>query len=208
MQLYYFEVGNSRKPCAVARYLELPVEFRRIDLAKGENKSPQFLAINPNGKVPTLVDGDVRMWESHAIMAHLARKAGSPLWPSDAAAQIEVMRWLLWDTAHFSRHAGRLFWEHFVKQAFGLGEASAAEVKDATSFFRQFAGVLDQHLADRTYVVGDQLTIADFGIGCFLPDAGVAKLPLDDFPHIQRWHDNLMHLPAWREPWPEARKAA
>ena len=81
MKLYYFDVLNPRKACAVARYLNAPIEYVYLDPAKGEHKTPQYLAINPNGKVPALTDGDLKLWESNAIMCHLAQKAGSDLWP-------------------------------------------------------------------------------------------------------------------------------
>ena len=92
-KLYYAEVLNPRKACAVARYLNSPVEFVHIDLAKGEQKTPEFLALNPNGKVPALEDGDTRLWEADAIMCHLARAAGSDLWPTDGR-QTDVIRTL------------------------------------------------------------------------------------------------------------------
>ena len=93
MKLYYFETLNPRKACAVARYLGSPVEFVRIDLAKGENRTPEFLAINPNGKVPTLVDGNTVIWESNTILRYLAGKQGNAtLYPTDLAARTEVER--------------------------------------------------------------------------------------------------------------------
>ncbi|MCB1515458.1 MAG: glutathione S-transferase family protein [Hyphomicrobiaceae bacterium] len=208
MDLYYFETPNGRKPCAVARYLNLPVTFRRVDLTRGEQKAAEYRAINPNGRIPALIDGDVKLWESHAIMAYLAQKAGSSLWPSEPLRQVEVLRWLLWDTAHFSRHAGRLFWENYVKRAFGLGEPNEAEVADATRYFLEFAQVLDAHLEGRDHIVDGGLTIADFGVASMLPTAAEGKLPLTEFAQIRRWHDNLLKIPAWREPWPSAKAAA
>ena len=201
MKLYYFETPNPRKPCAVAKYLGSPVELVRVDLSAGENQTPEYLAINPNGKVPALVDGDVKLWESHAIMAYLAHKAGSDLWPSDALQQIDVLRWLAWDVAHFSRHAGTLFFERAIKAKFGLGDPDPAAVEEATGFFTRFAGVLDAHLSANDYLVDNRLTIADFGVASMLPEAEAAQLPLDDFGNITRWHDRLNELPAWRDPY-------
>jgi glutathione S-transferase len=201
MKLYYFETPNARKACTVARYLNAPVEFVRVDLSKGEHKAPAYLAINPNGKVPALEDGDVRLWESAAIMCYLADKAGSSLWPKDAR-QIDVIRWLSWDATHFSRHAGTLFFQRVIKPQFGLGEPDPAAIEEATGFFRQFAGVLDGHLKGRAYLVGDGLTVADFAVGSFLPGAKAAQLPLDEFPEVRRWYAQLEQLPAWREPFP------
>jgi glutathione S-transferase len=201
MKLYYFETPNARKACAVARYLKTPVEFVRVDLTKGEHKAPAFLAINPNGKVPALEDGDVRLWESAAIMCHLADRAGSSLWPKDAR-QIDVVRWLSWDATHFSRHAGTMFFQRVIKPHFGLGEPDLVAIDEAMGFFRQFAGVLDGHLRGRDHLVGDGLTVADFAVGSFLPHAREAKLPLDEFVEISRWYAQLEQLPAWREPFP------
>ena len=79
MKLYYSDVLSPRKACAVARYLKSPVEFIYLDLVKGEQQSPAYLAINPNRKVPTLVDGERIVWEADAVMCHLAERAGSDL---------------------------------------------------------------------------------------------------------------------------------
>lgn len=204
MDLYYFETPNPRKPCAVAKYLADPVDYRRVDLTKGEQRTPAFLAVNPNGKVPALRDGEVRLWESHTIMIYLAYKAGSALWPSDPMKQIDILRWLNWDTAHFSRHGQTLLFQNHIKPTFGLGAPDAAAIEEASGFFKQFAAVLDGHLAGRTYIMGDDLTVADFGVACVLPTAKEAKLPLDGFKEIARWHDGLMEIPAWRAPYPAA----
>lgn len=203
MKLYYAETMNPRKACAVAKYLNAPVEYVYVNLAKGEHLSPAFLAENPNGKVPLLVDGDMHLWESTAIMAYLAVKAGSDLWPKAPEAQVEVLRWLSWDLTHFSRHGGSLYFEHHIKPALGMGETNAAAVEEANKFWRRFAKVLDAHLANRTYLVGEQLSIADFGVGVLLPWAKESKLPVEEFPHIMRWHERLMAIPAWRDPFPE-----
>ena len=93
MKLYYAETINPRKVCAVARYLEVPVEFVRMDLRDRETRTPEFLALNPNGKVPLLQDGEHCLWESNAIMCRLSDLAGADLWPRDQR-QIDVLRWL------------------------------------------------------------------------------------------------------------------
>lgn len=208
MKLYYAETMNPRKVCALAKYLGSPVEFVRVDLRKSEHRTPEFLAKNPNGKVPVLVDGDLVLWESTAIMAHLAVKAGSDLWPSDAASQVEVLRWLSWDLTHFSRHAATLYFENVIKSYIGLGEPKPAAVEEATGFFRNFAAVLDAHLATRDFMVGGKLSIADFSVGVLLPWAREIRLPIEDFPNVVRWHERMMALPGWREPFPAPLPAA
>jgi glutathione S-transferase len=202
MKLYYFDVLNPRKVCALARYLNLPVEFVHVDLGKGEHKTPAFLAMNPNAKVPVLVDGDTTLWESNAILCYLARKAGSDLWPTDAR-QFEVLRWLMWDATEFAPQAGTLYFEHVIKSRFGIGAPDPAEVQQAAQGFLRFAAVLDGHLRGRRYLVGEAVSVADFAVAISLPYAQQAQLPLQDFPEIRRWHAQMNALPAWREPFPE-----
>jgi glutathione S-transferase len=186
----------------------VPVKHVRIDMGKGEHKTPSYLAINPNGKVPALVDGDTRLWEANAIMAYLARAAGSDLWPRDDDRQIELTRWLSWDAWHFTRHGATLVFQNVIKPRF-LGAAPDAQaVEEATGFFKQFAAVLDEHLRGRTYILGDALTIADFAVAATLPNADQARIPVKAFTEIVRWHERLNELPAWREPFPKAVAAA
>jgi glutathione S-transferase len=207
MELYYCEVLNPRKACAVARYLNSPVEFVRVDLAKGQQRTPEFLALNPNGKVPVLRDGDFVLWESNAIMCELARRAKSDLWPNDER-QIEVLRWLSFDARHFTHYSGALYFEYVIKPWAGIGEVDEAKVAEALKGFKTSAAVVDGHLQSRNFLLGEQLSVADFALSAAFPYAEVAKLPLAEFPAIQRWHARLRDLPAWREPFPTRERAA
>jgi glutathione S-transferase len=207
VKLYYFETLNPRKACAVARYLGSPVEYMRVDLGAGEQRRPEYLALNPNGKVPTLVDGDRVIWEADAIMCYLSDKAGSDLWPK-GDRQIDVVRWLSWDARHFTRHAGTLYFQNLIKPALKLGDPDPAAVAEATGYFRQFATVLNDHLRGRRFVVGDGVTVADFALATSLPYAEPAGLPLRDFLEVERWHARLEEIPAWREPFPALGRAA
>ena len=202
MKLYYDELLNPRKACAVARYLDAPVEFVRLDVTTAAHKTPDFLAINPNGQLPGLVDGALSLWESNAIMCYLARKAGSDLYPRDDAGQSETMRWLSWDGAHFSRHGGALYFEFVIKAKFKIGPPDDAVVAEAGAAMRRKGAVLDAHLADRAFVLGDRLSVADFALAVSLAYPVATTAPLEGFAHIARWNDRLNALPAWREPFP------
>ena len=202
MQLYYFETPNPRKVCAVARYLEIPLNYVRVDLFQGEQRQAAFRALNPNGKVPVLIDGEHILNESVAIMAALAGRAGSDLWPQANAEQIDVLRWLMWDSAHFSRHAATLYFERHIRPKVGMGASETRVEAEADGFFRQFAAVLDAHLERRRWLVAERLSIADFAVAGCLPYAAEAALPIAEFPHVMRWHERLLELPAWREPFP------
>ena len=200
MQLYYSNTANARKVCTVARYLDAPLRYVRLDLGAGEQRTPEFLALNPNGKVPLLVDGELRLWESTAIACHLSERAGTDLWPRDGR-QIEALRWLFWDAHHFGRHGGRLYFEHVIKAANGK-DPDPDEVADAKHWFQRFAGVLDAHLRDRDYVLGDRLSVPDFILSGYLPFAQQAQLPLDGLEGIARWQQRLEKIDAWRDPYP------
>lgn len=206
MQLYFAKTMNSWKTCAVARHLALDIDFVRVDLKTGAQRAPDFLAINPNGKVPALVDGDLRLWESNAIMCHLAIKAGSGLWPDDGG-QVEVIRWLSWAADHYCRFTGELYFEHVIRAEFGLGNPDPEAVAEATQYALRYGAILDRHLTGRAYLLGDALTIADFAVATTLPYAEQARIPLDGFPAVRAWHDRLMALPAWRAPFGEERRS-
>ena len=206
MKLYYCETLNPRKACAVARYLQSPVEFVHVDLGRGEHKQPDFMALNPNGKVPVLQEEDWTLWEANAIMCHLSDMAAAGLWPHDAR-QVEIMRWLSWDAHHFTRQAGSLYFEHIIKPQLGIATADKAVIDEVTAQFRTVAGVLDDHLNGRKFLVADQLSVADFAVAVALPYADAAKIPIEEFPAIQRWHARINEIEAWRNPYP-ARAAA
>ncbi len=207
MKLHYFETINGRKACVAAKHVNAPVEFVRVNLAKGEQSTPAFLALNPMGRVPVLETPTGTMWESNAIMGYLARQSGSDLFPTDDRL-IDVVRWMTWSSEHFNRYTSRVYFENLVKQQFGIGPADAAMVEEANGYIRKYGAILNDHLNGRRYVVGDSLTIADFAVGAALPYAAPAKIPLEGFTEIARWGDRLNELGAWRDPFPVTKAAA
>jgi glutathione S-transferase len=201
MKLYYSDILSARRACAVARYLNAPIEYVYLDFAKREHQQPEYLAINPNGKVPTLVNGDRITWESDAVICQLSEDMNADLWPHDAR-QIEITRWFSWNQQHFSRACGSLYFENIVKERFRIGAPDPIEVQNALGEFRRWATVLSGHLADRTWLVGNSMTVADFSVAMALPYADEARLPLAEFPAVCRWHDRLNEIESWRDPFP------
>jgi glutathione S-transferase len=118
MKLYGFPPSpDTWKVRAVAAHLEIPLDFEFVDLTKGQSHTPEYLALNPNGRTPTLVDGDLRLWESTAIMQYLASQKPGSLWPDDARAHGDITRWQSWQLAHWSKDGCEpLLFERLVKQ--------------------------------------------------------------------------------------------
>ena len=193
---------NCRKVDAVAKQLGIAINYKQIDLRSGEHRKPEFLALNPNGKVPTLVDGDVALWESNAIACYVASKTENELWPK-SDVRYDIMRWQAWELAHFGPPARDLTFERVIKRLQGA-EPDPKVCERAEADFRRFAEVLDKHLEGRRFVVGDQLTIADFCLAAPLTYATPAGLPLEPFSNIRGWLSSLDEQPGWRASAPPA----
>jgi glutathione S-transferase len=201
IEIYAFPASpRAFKVLAVANHLGIDFTLKFLDLLKGEQKTPEYAALNPNQMMPTLRDGDYVLWESNAIMQYLAgRKPQGGLLPGDERGRLDVTRWQFWDVAHWDPAAAILLFETFVKTAFNMGEPDAAQIAKGTEMFHRAAKVLDAQLATRKFVTGDALTLADFAIGAPLNYAGKARFPLESYPAIRRWHASLMALPAWQQ---------
>ena len=123
MKIYWIKAQAPRRVLALAKHLGIDAEFVEVDLMGGGLKTHAYAALNPNMKAPTLVDGDVVIWEASAIMAYLCNKAGSNMWPAqNPAEQVEVLRWLSWNDCHWSPAVGPFYFEHVVKTTFGIGQ--------------------------------------------------------------------------------------
>ena len=201
MKLYLNKLSpNVRRVLLTAAAAGIELEEKPLDFAKGEHKSPEYLAVNPNGAVPALVDGDFVLTESRAIMQYLAaKKPDSKLFPTDAAECADVTRWQFWDSSHFSPNAATLAFERVLKPMMGMGEPDAAKISDALTNWRRFAAVLDKRLAGRTFVVGSSLTIADLTLAASLMYAKQADLPVAEFPNVAAWFGRMTELPAWKK---------
>jgi len=201
MKLYYNPLSpNVRRARLTVAVLGIDVEEKLLDFSKGEHKSPEYLALNPNGAVPTLVDGDFVLTESRAIMQYLAAKRPeSGLLPRDEQSRADVSRWQFWDAAHFSPQLGTLAFEKIIKGMMGMGEPDATKIQEALTNFRRFASVLEQRLNGKTYVVGNGLTIADLTLAASLMYAAQTEAPVSEFPNLQSWFSRITALDGWKK---------
>ena len=185
MKLFDFAFSpNCRKVRAVAYELGIALEHERVDLLRGAQRGPAFLARNPNGRVPVLEDGDLVLWESTAIIRYLA--AGSPLVPTARRTAAEVDRWVSWQVAHLGPAMSKVSFERIVKPFTGGGAPDPARIAEGTAEFDGLTAILDHALADRDHVAGP-LTIADFALAAHYSLAAAAGLELARHPRVESW---------------------
>jgi glutathione S-transferase len=204
MKLYSMQQSNNcRRVNATLAHLGLEVELIEPSLAAGDTRKPEYLAINPNGKVPTLVDGDFVLWESRAIMQYLgSKKPGNTLWPSDPRGQADVARWQFWEASHLSHGTSPFAFEKLFKPMFMKLPPDPAALATAEKAFHTHAPVLNAQLEGKDFILG-HLTLADFSVGGCFSFAEPAGLPWDDYKHIRAWWARLGEVPAWKSTAPK-----
>ena len=189
---------NSRKVEAVILHLGLEVEIRHHNLFAGELRRPDYLAINPNAKVPTLVDGDFTLWESAAIMQYLADKAGdNSLFPRNARTRADITRWQCWAGLYFNSALGTLAFETVAKPKNNAGPPDTALVEQAHATLSRFAPVLDAHMDGRKYLVDDQLTLADYSMAALEPYVNLVPFNFTSYRHIHIYFDRMRQSEHW-----------
>lgn len=210
MQLYQNPIShNCRRATMVAAQLGLPVEMVPIDVTKGEHKTPEFLARNPNGMIPVLVDGDFTLWEVRAIMQYLAeKKPEAKLLGADARERADVTRWLLWDGCHLNRWVGAVMFEKLVKPLLKIGEPDEAAVAAAREQIKRFLGVLETSLDGKTHVACGRLTVADLSLACCFTYWDIMGVPLEDYPNTRAWLSRITALQSWKTTQPQLPAAA
>lgn len=196
IELHTWNTPNGRKISVALEEMGLPYKVFPVNIAKGEQLKPGFLAISPNNKIPAIVDPDgadgkpVSMFESGAILLYLGEKTGKFL-PKSLGERIPVWEWLMWQMGGFGPMPGQV--HHFIAleneadRAYGLKRYS-----DET---RRLYGVLDRRLATREFVAGE-LSVADFAILGWAWRHERHKVSFDDFTNVGRWYDTLMARPA------------
>ncbi len=192
MLKFYF--NGSPNPTKVALFLEeagLPYEPIPVDTRKGDQFSPDYLKVNPNGKVPAIVDGEATVFDSNAILLYLAEKTGQFLPPPKARG--ELLSWLMFVATGVGPFCGQaVHFKHFANEKIPYAN-------DRYQFeARRHFSVLDARLADRRYILGDAYTIVDMDAWGW---ARMATFLLGDdawasFPHLKRLHDEIDARPA------------
>lgn len=190
----------GRKVMAVSHHLGLDAEIKLINVYHGEGRTPEYLAINPLGKVPTLVDGDFTLWESNAILQYLAEAHGNyKLSSREPRVRADIARWLFWEASQwlpaFHPVLAAFVGQHVLPQT---GPLASVEVNCNHEQFQAQARLLDAHLRGHAFLVGDELTIADFSVAGMMMYVRPAGFPFHDFPGIAAWYERIEALEAWK----------
>ncbi len=191
IDLYTFRTPNGRKVSILLEELGLPYTVHVVDISKGEQFQPEFVAINPNSKIPAIVDQEsqITVFESGAILLYLAEKTGQFL-PQDTAAKYQVIEWLMLQMGSVGPMFGQL--NHFRR--FAPEQIPYAIDRYEKETLRLY-GVLDQQLSKHEYLAGEY-SIADIATFPWVAVYEFQGLTLDAHPHLKRWHDALQGRPA------------
>jgi glutathione S-transferase len=197
MKLYTFPISpNGKRVNICAREAGVALDPAILDVAGGQMRSPEYLALNPMGKAPTLADDDFTLWESGAIVCYLAQKSGGPLWPSDPRDLADTLRWLFFCSCHIDPYFTTLVVERFIKTRRGLAP-DAVHTKYAEESLARFVPVVEQQLAGRPYLRGE-FGLADIMLGCTLELSPLCGYDLGPYPALRGWIDRLQSRDSWR----------
>ena len=196
IDLYTWSTPNGRKISIMLEELGLAYNVFPIDITKGEQFAPEFLAISPNNKIPAIVDHDathgeaLALFESGAILIYLAERHGRFL-PTDLRPRLEVMQWLMFQIGNVGPSFGQA--HHFRRFA---PEKLPYAIARYTNETRRLYGVMDKRLADREHLAGDDYSIADIATFPWAARHEWQGVDLAEFANVKRWYDTLWDRPA------------
>ena len=198
--------GNCYKPALLMRQLEVPFEWIEVDILRGASRTPEFLARNPNGKVPLLeiVDGGESraLAESNAMLCYLAE--GTRLLPDDRWPRAQVLQWLFFEQySHEPYIATVRFWVKYL----GKQEEWREKIAEAMAKGRKALGVMEQQLAQTPFLTGNDYTIADIALYAYTHVAPEGGYSLDRYPAVRQWLARVEQQPGF-VPMQEAARAA
>ncbi|MDT7934513.1 MAG: glutathione S-transferase N-terminal domain-containing protein [Sphingomonadaceae bacterium] len=188
--LYTADTPNGWKASITLEEIGLPYELRTLDLTTNEQKEPWFLAINPNGRIPALTDGDIAVFESGAIMVYLAEKVGSPLLPADAAKKARVMSWLMFQMGGVGPMMGQanVFFRYFTEKIQPAIDRYQREC-------RRLFGVLDRRLGENEWLA-DDYSLADIANWSWVHTHTWSGVDVTGLDNLERWIEAVRARPA------------
>ena len=197
MKLYHFPSPNPQKITFALHELGVDCDLVQIDLSKREQRTPEFLQLNPFGRVPVLVDGDVVLWESHAILAYHGEKTGK-LWPNTAAARADALRWLFFLSGHISPSATDLAFNRIAVKLLGVPGDQDAITRGEKALPGVIA-IIEGQLAKGKWMMGNEFSLVDCDYTPVLNVIEKAGFTYGDFPRVRAYLDACRSRPAWKE---------
>ncbi len=195
-RLYGFTTQNSLKALYVLDGIEAEFEFVFTDLSSGVQRSEDFLAMNPVGKVPVLDHDGKYLFESGAICRYAANVTGSEMYPATLYERAIVDQWLDYFSCHPGRWLMQLFFQQVIKPKFGMGDANVEKVEEATRFAAQQLAVVDRQLSDTDWLANGRCSIADLCAYAYVEQERDTDFSLDEFPNVVRWYERVAGLDA------------
>lgn len=192
MKLYSWNTPNGRKVSIALEEMGISYETIAIDITKGDQNQPDFLAINPNNKIPALVDGDTVVNESGAILLYLAEKTGKFAPSYGTKDYWQMMEWLMWQMGGFGPMLGQA--HHFLHYNAGKSEYSEKRYHDEAL---RLYGVLNGHLSKSEFILSE-LSIADFAIWPWASRFDFQQVDLNNFPAVRDWYLRLAERPGFQ----------
>lgn len=189
--LFGFSTQNTMKTLFVLEELGVKYDLKFVNLAKGEQRAPEYLKLNPVGKTPTLKHGDFSLFESGAICRYVANVENSPLYPADKMKRAKVDQWMDFFSCHLGRWLSALYFEKLIKPHMGLGNADESKVAEAEKFAQMHLPLVDQWLGENTYFLGDELTIADLFAFAYIDQTKDFNYDLSKYKNILSWQEAL-----------------
>jgi glutathione S-transferase len=193
MKLYGTPVSRALRSIWAAEEVGVDYEFVSTSYLE-ESKTPEYLAINPNGRIPALVDGDLTLFESMAINLYLAKTYGGKLYPSDPHDEARALQWTIWGLTELEP---QLIPMVLHKVLLPEDQRDPAVVASAEAAIQRPLGVLDAHLSDREYLLGGDFTIADLNLAGALGTAQFANYDLSKFENVARWMSRCSGRPSF-----------
>ena len=190
--LYTWSTPNGVKISIALEELGLDYEVVTVDIGNDEQFAPDFLRISPNNKIPAIVDGDLSLFDSGAILLYLANKTGRLAPPPGSPEYFRMMQWLMWQMAHFGPMLGQA--HHYLK--FNRGKSEYSEKRYYQEALRLYR-VLNSRLEDREYIA-DDFSIVDIATWPWVSRFEFHQIDLHDFPDVMRWYLDLAERPAFQ----------
>jgi len=191
LTIYGFDFSSpANKVRFAANAMGLAYEYKRVNLFTGEQKTPEFLKLNPIGRVPAIDDNGFKMFESAAIIKYLADKNNSPLYPKDVQKRAIVDQWIDFANVHVATALARVTFNRAMYKLLSV-EKDERSLADGIKFLGNFLPLVEKQLKENKFLAGNEMTLADINLLAVLDPVELSQVDLSAYPSIVAWRKNL-----------------